>query len=227
MQSTDRLLYTFRSFSYWKVCSNLFVALASHRPAAKIPPAGANCAIVAEGGPEREEWLDPQSQFPLLYEREYQSVFRTIRAMVLDQSDAEDLTQECFARAYRARSGYKPDAPPSAWLHRIAVNTAISHLRRRRLAKFLPLKMEQASDDQDLGRIENRSLVELAMAELSPKLRAAVVLQYFEDRPREEIAEILGVPPGTVASRLANAMMQMRSRIAELEQNRAASGSNG
>lgn len=182
---------------------------------------------MAEVGSEREEWLDPQSQFPLLYEREYQSVFRTIRAMVLDQSDAEDLTQECFARAYRARGGYKPDAPPSAWLHRIAVNTAISHLRRRRLAKFLPLKVEQSSDDQDLNRIETRSLVELAMADLSPKLRAAVVLQYFEDRPREEIAAILGVPPGTVASRLANAMTQMRARVAELEQNQAASGSSG
>lgn len=186
---------------------------------------GANWGLVADAGSPKHEWLDPQSQFPLLYEREYQSVFRTIRAMVLDQSDAEDLTQECFARAYRARGGYKPDAPPSAWLHRIAVNTAISHLRRRRLARFLPLKAEQSSDDQDLRRIEERSVVELAMADLSPKLRAAVVLQYFEDRPREEIAEILGVPPGTVASRLANAMAQMRARIAELEQNRAPAGS--
>jgi RNA polymerase sigma factor (sigma-70 family) len=180
---------------------------------------------VADAGTTKEEWLDPQSQFPLLYEREYQSVFRTIRAMVLDQSDAEDLTQECFARAYRARRGYKPDAPPSAWLHRIAVNTAISHLRRRRLAKFLPLKVEQSGDDQDLRRVEERSLVEQAMADLSPKLRAAVVLQYFEDRPREEIAKILGVPPGTVASRVANAMAQMRARIAELEQNRTPAGS--
>ncbi len=200
------------------------MALAFQRRAAKMSPAGANCALVADAGSEQEGWLDPQSQFPLLYEHEYQSVFRTIRAMVLDQSDAEDLTQECFARAYRARSGYKPEAPPSAWLHRIAVNTAISHLRRRRLARFLPLKAEQSTDDRDLSRIENRSLVELAMADLSPKLRAAVVLQYFEDRPREEIAEILGVPPGTVASRLANAMAQMRARIAELEQTRAASG---
>lgn len=187
--------------------------------------AGANWGFVADAGSTKEEWLDPQSQFPLLYEREYQSVFRTIRAMVLEQSDAEDLTQECFARAYRARGRYKPDAPPSAWLHRIAVNTAISHLRRRRLARFLPLKVEQSSEDQDLRRIEERSLLEQAMADLSPKLRAAVVLQYFEDRPREEIAEILGVPPGTVASRLANAMAQMRARVAELEQNRTSAGS--
>lgn len=180
---------------------------------------------MADGGPDKERWLDPKSQFPLLYEQEHRRVFRTIRAMVLDQADAEDLTQECFARAYRARSRYKPDAPPSAWLHRIAVNTALSHLRRRRLARFLPLKVEQPSDDQDLRRVETRSLVERAMADLSPKLRAAVVLQYFEDLPREEIAGILGVPPGTVASRLANALTQMRARIAELEQNRAARGS--
>lgn len=180
---------------------------------------------MADAGSSKEEWLDPQSQFPLLYEREHRGVFRTIRAMVLDQSDAEDLTQECFARAYRARGSYKPDAPPSAWLHRIAVNTAISHLRRRRLARFLPLKVEQSDVDRGLGRVESRSLVEQAMADLSPKLRAAVVLQYFEDKSRDEIAEILGVPPGTVASRLANAMSQMRARIAELEQNTAPTGS--
>lgn len=193
----------------------------------------ANCAVVgdavspawAQQANNEETWLDPVSQFPLLYEREYTAVFRTVRAIVLDQSDAEDLTQECFARAYRARTKYRPDAPPSAWLHRIAVNTAISHLRRKKLAKFLPLKIEQPADDRDLGRVETRSLVELAMEELSPKLRAAVVLQYYEDRPREEIAEILGVPVGTVASRLANAMAQMRARVAEMEQNGAPTGS--
>ncbi|MGH7911872.1 MAG: RNA polymerase sigma factor [Candidatus Dormibacteraceae bacterium] len=188
---------------------------------------GDTVSPAATPGSAAESWLDPVSQFPLLYEREYPSVFRTVRAIVLDQSDAEDLTQDCFARAYRARQRYKPDAPPTAWLHRIAVNTAISHLRRRKLAKFLPLKVEQSADDRELGRVETRSLIELALADLSPKLRAAVVLQYYEDRPREEIAEILGVPVGTVASRLANAMAQMRARVAELEHSGIATGSDG
>jgi RNA polymerase sigma factor (sigma-70 family) len=63
------------------------------------------------------------------------------------------------------------------------------------------------------------------MADLSPKLRAAVVLQYYEDRSRDEIAEILGIPSGTVASRIAKAMTQMRAKMAEMEQDTAPDGS--
>src|SRR5712691_2903957 len=80
--------------------------------------------------------LDPATQFPVLFEREYMNVFRTVRAMVLNDMEAEDLTQEAFTRAYRARLRYRPTAPPGAWLHRIAVNTAISHLRRRKLSRL-------------------------------------------------------------------------------------------
>lgn len=163
---------------------------------------------------DRAGWLDPAAQFPLLYEREFDNVYRTIRAIVLDSVEAEDLTQDCFSRAYRARARYQPTAPPSAWVHRIAVNTAISHLRRKKLAKFLPIKMEHGREDRGIARAEARGAVEEALAELSPKLRAAVVLQYFHDCSRDEIAEILGIPSGTVASRIAKAMAQMRAKMA-------------
>jgi len=79
---------------------------------------------------ERPPDLDPASQFRELYEREYRSVYRTVRAMVFDNALAEDLTQESFVRAFRSRASYKPTGPVGAWLHRIAVNVTISHLRR-------------------------------------------------------------------------------------------------
>ena len=165
--------------------------------------------VSGEGRPG--SWgIDPATQFPLLYEREYESVFRTVRAMVLDQAEAEDLTQEVFARAYRARLRYRPTAPPGAWLHRIAVNTALSYLRRRKLARLLPVRLYQAPDDRAYARSEARTAVETALAALSPKLRAAVVLHYFHDYSREEIATILGIPSGTVASRIAKAVAVMR-----------------
>src|SRR3982074_1571635 len=109
-----------------------------------------------EEAPRGSPALDPATQFPLLYEREYGAVYRTVRAMVVDPAEAEDLTQEAFARAYRARTRYKPTAPPGAWLHRIAVNTAISHLRRRKLSRLLPLRLYQAPDDRDYPRSEAR-----------------------------------------------------------------------
>jgi RNA polymerase sigma factor (sigma-70 family) len=158
--------------------------------------------------------LDPATQFPVLFEREYLNVFRTIRAMVLNDHEAEDLTQDAFTRAYRARLRYQPTAPPGAWLHRIAVNTTISHLRRQKLARILPMRLYQAPDDRDYLRSEARTLVESAMAELSPKLRAAVYLHFYLGYSRDEVAHALNIPSGTVASRIAKAMTVMRRKLA-------------
>ena len=161
-------------------------------------------------GPE----LDPATQFRELYDREYLPVYRAIRAVVLDSAAAEDLTQETFVRAYRARTRYKPTAPPGAWLRRIGVNLAISHLRRQKLARFLPARLYTAPDRREYDQAEARDVVTKALAALSPKLRAAVVLHYYEGLTREEIAEVLGVPAGTVASRIAKAVAIMRRNMA-------------
>ncbi len=159
--------------------------------------------------------LDPATQFPVLFEREYMNVFRTVRAMVLNDMEAEDLTQEAFTRAYRARLRYRPTAPPGAWLHRIAVNTAISHLRRQRLARILPMRLYQVPDDRDYARSEARTMVESALAELSPKLRAAVYLHFYLGYSRDEVGIALGIPSGTVASRIAKAMTVMRRKLVQ------------
>ena len=157
--------------------------------------------------------LDPKTQFRQLYDQEFNSVYRAIRGVVLDSAAAEDLTQETFVRAYRARLRYTPTAPPGAWLRRIGVNLAISHLRRQKLARFLPARLYVAPDRRDYDRAEARDVVEKALAALSPKLRAAVVLHYYEGLTREEIADVLGVPAGTVASRIAKAVAIMRKNM--------------
>jgi RNA polymerase sigma-70 factor, ECF subfamily len=157
--------------------------------------------------------LDPKTQFRQLYDQEFHPVYRAIRAVVLDSAAAEDLTQETFVRAYRARYRYTPTAPPGAWLRRIGINLAISHLRRQKLARFLPARLYVAPDRRDYDRAEARDVVEKALAALSPKLRAAVVLHYYEGLTREEIAEVLGVPAGTVASRIAKAVAIMRKTM--------------
>jgi RNA polymerase sigma-70 factor (ECF subfamily) len=154
--------------------------------------------------------LDPATQFRELYDREYNAVYRAIRAVVLDPAAAEDLTQETFVRAYRARQRYKPTAPPGAWLRRIGVNLAISHLRRQKLARFLPARLYVAPDRREYEQAEARDVVTKALAALSPKLRAAVVLHYYEGMTRDEIAATLRIPAGTVASRIAKAVAIMR-----------------
>jgi RNA polymerase sigma-70 factor (ECF subfamily) len=157
--------------------------------------------------------LDPATEFRELYDQQYTSLYRSIRAVVLDASAAEDLTQEAFVRAYRARHRYTPTAPPGAWLRRIGINLAISYLRRQKLARVLPARLYIAPDRRDYDRAEARDVVTKALRTLSPKLRAAIVLHYYDGLTREEIASVLGVPAGTVASRIAKAVAIMRKSI--------------
>ena len=168
--------------------------------------------------PEAPPPLDPKTQFRQLYDQEFNSVYRAIRGVVLDSAAAEDLTQEAFVRAYRARYRYTPTAPPGAWLRRIGINLAISHLRRQKLARFLPARLYVAPDRREYDRAEARDVVEKAMTVLSPKLRAAIVLHYYEGLTREEIADVLGVPAGTVASRIAKAVAIMRKNMGSDQQ---------
>ena len=160
--------------------------------------------------------LDPVTQFRELYEREYAAVYRAVRAIVVDPTEAEDVTQEAFVKAYRARHRYHPTAPVGAWLHRIAVNTAISHVRRRRLARLLPGRLySPPATAAGYEAVEARSVVDRALAELSPKLRVVVAMHYGLGYRREEIAEVLGIPSGTVASRLAKAMSILRRSLGD------------
>lgn len=167
----------------------------------------------SDRGQESLPCVDPALQFELLYRQESGYVSRTIRGIVHSDADVEDLVQDCFIRAYRARDRYRPDAAPGAWVRRIAINTAISYLRRRRLDQPLPLETEVPVVDRDLRHAEARAVLEAALEDLSPKVRTALWLQYVEDRPREEIAATLGVPSGTVASRVARGMARLRSRL--------------
>jgi RNA polymerase sigma factor (sigma-70 family) len=141
---------------------------------------------------------------------------------VLDAAAAEDLTQETFEKAFRYQRERGDVESVGAWLHRIAVNAAISHLRRQNLARLLPLRLFLGSGPTGFERVEARTVVSRALADLSPKLRAAVVLHFYAGMTREQIASTLGIPPGTVASRLGAALESMRRTLVETDQKDAA-----
>jgi RNA polymerase sigma factor (sigma-70 family) len=161
---------------------------------------------------EGEAGLDIEA----LYERYRVRMFRAIAGVVFDDAAAEDLTQETFERAWRARTSYRGgDDEVGAWLYRIAMNATMSWLRRQRLARLLPTRLFFGGDPgaESIERVENRQLADLALSALSPKLRVVVVLTYYSGLTRQEVAAALGVPAGTVASRLAMAQQVMRSAL--------------
>jgi RNA polymerase sigma-70 factor (ECF subfamily) len=168
--------------------------------------------------------VDPASDFDLLYEQFRLQVYRAIRGIVLESPAAEDLTQETFERAYKGRREFRPGGSPGAWLHRIAVNLAISYLRRQRVARLV-LPRLYVPHNAPHEQVEDRTLAVRALAALSPKLRAVVVLSFYARLTREEIARILKVPPGTVASRQNSAMEIMRRTLADPADPRKQEGS--
>ncbi|MBO0705899.1 MAG: RNA polymerase sigma factor [Candidatus Dormibacteraeota bacterium] len=148
----------------------------------------------------------------VLYAQEAASVYRTICAIVLDRAQAQDLTQETFVRAFKAWDGFDR-SNPRAWLLRIATNLAITHYRtEKRRRRVPPWMLLQRSHDRGPEASEDRDLVSWLMRPLSPDQRALITLHYYQQVPRAEIAELLGIPVGTVASRINKAMQVLRQR---------------
>src|SRR5260221_4364379 len=130
---------------------------------------------------EKPPELDPSTQFRELYERESRSVYRTVRSMAFDPTLAEDLSQEAFVRAYRSRDKYRPTGPAGAWLHRIAVNVTISHLRREKIARIIGPKLLVGPGSGGYERIEAKTLLGKGVGPLSPQVPAAVGLPSLPD----------------------------------------------
>ncbi|MGH7921901.1 MAG: RNA polymerase sigma factor [Candidatus Dormibacteraceae bacterium] len=149
----------------------------------------------------------------VLYPREGETVYRTIYGIVLDAAHAQDLTQETFVRAYSAWDRFDR-SNVRAWLLRIATNLAISYYRREKRRRRIPpwMLLEIGRQPEPAKESEDRDLVAWLMRPLSPEQRALITLHYYQQVPRAEIAEQLGIPLGTVASRINKAMQVLRQR---------------
>ncbi|GAC1331188.1 MAG: RNA polymerase sigma factor RpoE [Candidatus Dormibacteria bacterium] len=166
--------------------------------------------------PEEKFVAGSKEDFDRLYQETYQRIFRTLVVLTGSPAAAEDCTQEAFLKAFQAWGKWKEDAPPQAWVHRIAINTAASYRRRQRLREVgeivrrLGRPPEADPTEPDLGPDMVREL-----GKLPPKLSSAIVLRHLHGYSNREIGTILGVPESTVASRLAEAKKILRARLRE------------
>jgi RNA polymerase sigma-70 factor, ECF subfamily len=161
-------------------------------------------------------------------------VFMTALRMMGNDDDARDVTQDAFVRAYRGLASFDGRSEFFTWLYRIVVNVALNHRRQTRRRRSVPLEevelsepmLQSAGSDPRRALELKRSVLETraALDELSPALRATVVLVIMEGMPYREAAAILECSEGTVAWRVHEARQKLRQRLGEQLPAVAASG---
>ncbi len=175
-----------------------------------------------------------EGAFRELLRRYERPVFSLIYRMVRDRTLAEDLAQEAFIRAFNAIASYNTSYKFSNWIFKIANNHTIDHLRKRKLDTIsihgsphattadevsqTRLVIESADEDP-LELIEHRELgdqIESAIGELREEYRTVILLRHVEGYAYEEIADIMGLPLGTVKTYLHRARNELKSRLAHL-----------
>jgi RNA polymerase sigma-70 factor (ECF subfamily) len=163
-----------------------------------------------------------QAAFGEIVRRYQRAVFRIAYGLTRNPSDADDLAQEAFVRAYQAIGRFRVGEPLYPWLSRITVNLAYSLYRRRRrrpeaaLEPLLEAGRQWASDDDPVAATEHRERqrhLEAAFAQLSIEHQTVLVLRVVEGLSYDQIAQSLGVPPGTVMSRLSRARAELKARL--------------
>jgi RNA polymerase sigma-70 factor (ECF subfamily) len=151
--------------------------------------------------------------FAKLFEQYKNLVYKTAYLMLGNPQDAEEALQEIFVLVYRSLAGYDPHKGSfTTWLYRVSMNYCLNQRRKRRVEALRLDAAERTSAESPATAVElaDRDAVREAIAELGQDQRAVVVLRYYFELPYQEIAQVLGVPVGTVKSRLDRALRMLR-----------------
>ncbi len=172
---------------------------------------------------------DESEDFDSLVRLHRPRVFRFILASLRDRETAENLTQDCFVRAYQARGQFRGASSIATWFMKIAANLVRNHESSSRL-KFWRRSLHSGVDMADIGNsiadrqqsAEEAALVQeqvkaiwAAAAGLSARQRTVFLLRFVEDMDLLEIADVTGMKEGTVKTHLFRALQSVRARLGE------------
>jgi len=171
-----------------------------------------------------------QKAYRTLTERHRMAVFHIIYKIVRHKETADDLVQETFMKAFVSLASYRSEYRFSTWLYKIAANCSIDYLRKKRIQA---LSLDRPTDDnstgreidvpdysyhpeRDLVRKEQRFSIEEAIQSLPEKYRDVIIYRHKDDKSYEEIADLLGIPLGTVKARIFRARELLTKKLKEI-----------
>src|SRR5436853_4757651 len=166
-----------------------------------------------------------EDSFEELVRRYQRPIAAYVYRMVGDYDAALDLTQEVFIKVYNSLSRYRSEFKFSTWIYKIAHNAAIDHLRRHAVReqtltsgpeserREISIESRRLTPEQESERKERRSEIENVVQLLPTAYRELIVLRHSQDLSYDEIAEVTGLPLGTVKNRLCRAREAMRQLL--------------
>ncbi len=170
--------------------------------------------------------LEAFNQLVLIYQ---DKIFNLALRILGDEDSAEDITQNTFLNAFRSLSRFRNDRSFRNWLYRIAINACYDELRKYKMHPILPLEYDDSDEEKCLSlydlpgssmlpekeyeKHELEQAIKQALNRLDTDQRAVVVLVDLQDFDYQEAAQILGIPIGTLKSRLARARIRLRELL--------------
>ncbi len=151
--------------------------------------------------------------FHALVDRHADRLFALAVSLLRNHADAEDVLQETLAGAYRGLAKFEQRASVKTWLTRILILQIAKWRRDQKSRRSEPIDPQSASPADHESSAGHRMDVHAALATLSPEHQDVLVLREFEQLSYEEIADVLGVPRGTVESRLFRARAELRDKL--------------
>jgi len=178
--------------------------------------------------PQPKTALDARA-FEEIMRKHNRMLFRTARAILRDDAEAEDALQEAYVQAFRSMDTFRAESKLSTWLARIVANEALMRLRKRaRRAEIVPIEpttsaaMEQVTDtnmdnapDSSAERKQMRGLLEAQIDALPDLYRTVFMLRAVEELSVEETAAVLDLPPATIRTRFFRARSLLREALAQ------------
>lgn len=167
---------------------------------------------------------EPQPELRTIFLTHHRQLFNLAYRLTGSREEAEDVVQQIFVRLSRDLAHFRGEAELSTWLHRIVVNSSLDVLRRfrRRRRREMPMSLivneppHATAAETHFHRVELAEKLQQALARLRPPFRAVIVLRDFEGMAYEQIAEVLRLDAGTVASRLSRARLKLKKELERL-----------
>lgn len=178
----------------------------------------------------KEALAGSQKAFKLLLKKYREAIYHVIFKIVHNPQEAEDLVQETFIKAFSSLSSYRSQYKFTTWLYRIAANSSIDYLRKKKITAFsldeeirtkhgkvsLDLADWTYNPEIELVAKQKKFSVEKAIETLPKRYKEVIILRHKEEKSYEEIATILKIPVGTVKARIFRARVLLKKKLKTL-----------